>query len=99
MHPARAPSLSQLPHQIDRRLTGDNDVPLGAVRGTVWRVRDSAEFQHPDTDPAAVFLAAVLDELGAVFVVWAVSICGFFLFSGEEWMGCGCGWCEIWWVF
>lgn len=74
MRSAGPAGLPQLSHQIDRGAASDHDVPVGAVWGALWSVCDCAEFQYPDSDPAAVFLCAVFVELGAVFAVWAVSL-------------------------
>ena len=73
MRAAGAAGGAEPPDEIDRGAPGEHDVPVGGVRGAVWRVRHRAGVQHPHPGAAAVFLSAVFDELGAVFAVWAVS--------------------------
>ena len=81
--------MAQSPHQKHRRPACAHDVPVGAMRRSLWRICDSSEVQYPNPDPATVFLRPVFDYLGSVFEVWAVSnivpliFCAFRFGKGE----------------
>ena len=65
--------MAQPPNQKHRRPSGAHDVPLVTERRSLRRLRDRAEFQHPDPGPATVFLLFVPGQLGAVYEIWTVA--------------------------
>lgn len=74
VHTADTTGDPKLSDQIDRRAASNDDVPMGSMRGAFRGICHCAEFQHSNSDPAAVFLRALFGELGAVFEISAVSV-------------------------
>ena len=65
--------MAQPPNQKHRGSSSAYDVPLVTERRPLRRVRDRAEFQHPDPDPATMFLLFVSGQLGTVYEIWVVA--------------------------
>jgi len=66
VRPAGPADMAEPPHETDRGTPRRDDALLVPVRRAVRRVRHRTEIQHPDPDPAAGFLPAVPDHVGAV---------------------------------
>ena len=60
VRPISAAAMAQPPDKKHQRPACAHDVPVVGQRGAVWGVCYCAEFQYPDSDPAAVLLRAVL---------------------------------------
>lgn len=74
VRPARPANIPQLPDEVHTRTSRGNDVPLVVFRRPFRHIRHRPEIQYPLNCTTAVLLSPLSCELGAMFVLWAVSM-------------------------